>query len=389
MKKCSLFWLIFVVTAFSFLLLGCSKSAPTLQMGGIDGLWVDQSSGSAYRMTKEGLYQIGSFDWSTNVFTPGKEDVYIIQNGKMLIYEVPESTVSRGDWSSLGGYFNVNGNNVEAEAGYALFKGNYYLDESQLQAKVDLARAQAAFLAPLAGGNNQPGNASGAVTAEPAVTKVQTFEGIWVQVGEGKIENGMQSAPVAALFRNGRMYMGLKGQTADEIFNDSAGVRGSDKSGAPFELQPGKLILTQPDGAKTEWQRDGTTFWAGDIEFQPEDGVIIEVDPQTLDWSLNPTKAANTPAANLQSIHDLVQGVWVVNGSSTSWEFKADGTFVETMSSSTLASTSTTTGSYTVLDDGRVYLEYGDYAIKYTVTEVSSGELVLTDEYQRQVQLTK
>ena len=88
-------------------------------------------------------------------------------------------------------------------------------------------------------------------------------------------------------------------------------------------------------------------------------------------------------------LQELLQGTWIVNNSTTVWEFQADGIFIETMSSSALNDNSITRGTYMMQEDGQVYIEYGDYAISYIVKEVAAGQLVLTDKYNREVTLTK
>jgi hypothetical protein len=388
MKKITSFKLIIILALLAFFLTGCVNQSPKERIGGVEGFWADGDS--AYRLTEDGLFQNGSFDLSTGVFSPEIEYVYIIRDGKIFFYDIPEDKLSRNDWISNGGYLGVKGDQVEAMEGYALYKGDYTVDESKIGKKIDLILAKEALEDSLAG-NNQVNKDAKETSLSTASNKVETFEGIWVESGNGTDENGMHTASAAILFQKGRMYMGLKGQTADEIYNDTAGVRGNDKSGAPFMLQEGKLVITAPDGTKDEWVRDGTTFWAGDTEFIPEDGVILEVDPATLDWTVTSQNSSVTtaPAADLQALQELLQGTWVVNSSTTTWEFKTDGTFIETMSSSALDDSSVTIGTYMMQEDGQVYIEYGDYAISYTVEEVASGQLKLTDEYNREVILTK
>lgn len=390
MKKITFFKPMIILALLAFFLTGCVNQHPKEQIGGIEGFWVEIGGDFAYRLTEDGLFQRGSFDLSTEVFSPEIEYIYIIRDGKIFFYDVPEDTLSRDDWISNGGYLDVKGDQVEAMEGYTLYEGDYTMDDSQILKKMDLSRAKEVLEASLTG-NNQAGKDAKETSISTASDKVETFEGIWVEPGSGTVANGMQTAPAAFLFRNGRMYGGLKGQTADEIYNDTAGVRGDDKSGAPFELQEGKLVITAPDGTKEEWVRDGTTFWAGETEFVPEDGVILEVDSATLDWSVtSPDQSATTaPAVDLQALQDLLQGTWVVNNSTTTWEFQTDGTFIETMSSSALDDSFVTRGTYMMQEDGQVYIEYGDYAISYTVEETAPGQLVLTDKYNREVTLTK
>ena len=389
MKKITFFKPIIILVLLTFFLTGCVNQGPKEQIGGIEGFWIGLGGDSAYRLTEEGLFQRGSFDLSTGVFSPETEYVYIIRDGKIFFYDVHEDTASRDDWISNGGYLNVKGDQVEAMEGYTLYKGEYTTDDSQIHKKMDLVRAKEVLEASLAG-NNQAGKDTKETSVSTASNKVETFEGIWVEPGDGTDANGMHTAPAAILFQKGRMYMGLKGQTTNEIYNDTAGVRGNDKSGAPFKLQEGKLVITAPDGTEKEWIREGTTFWAGDTEFVPEDGVILKVDPATLDLSVTPPESSvTTVTADLQMLQELLQGTWIVNNSTTVWEFQADGIFIETMSSSALDDSFVTRGTYIIQEDGQVYIEYGDYAISYIVKEVAAGQLVLTDKYNREVTLTK
>ncbi len=94
------------------------------------------------------------------------------------------------------------------------------------------------------------------------------FNGVWVQ----KDDNGVQGY-FAWLLRDGFAYLGLKGSSADDIYDDVCGLRGAsgdDKKGIPFRVESSAIVLSMPDGAEMEWRREGTTFWIGAGEIRKE-----------------------------------------------------------------------------------------------------------------------
>lgn len=100
-----------------------------------------------------------------------------------------------------------------------------------------------------------------------------TFNGIWVQ----KDDNGV-TGYYAWLFEDGYVYLGLKGCSRDEIYDDDYGLRGasdSDKKGIPFRVEASAIILSMPDGQEMTWRTSGTTFWfgTGEIALESTSGV--------------------------------------------------------------------------------------------------------------------
>lgn len=104
---------------------------------------------------------------------------------------------------------------------------------------------------------NLPGFLTGGSTDEPSIDDSGSFDGVWVQKDGAGVDG-----QYAFLFRDGKVYMGFKGDTANEIYNDEFGLRGG-ADGIPYRLTSNSVILTNPDGSSNTWRRQGDTFWIG------------------------------------------------------------------------------------------------------------------------------
>jgi len=136
---------------------------------------------------------------------------------------------------------------------------------SESAAKATPADVYPTVQATLAGVIPQPGQATATEqsdvtdTAQPTATPEKTeevdfFDGIWEQQdADGVI------GQYAFLFNGGKIYMGYKGDSPDEILSDTNNLGGL--RGFPYSLESNKIVIIAPDGSVMEWKHSVDSFW--------------------------------------------------------------------------------------------------------------------------------
>lgn len=248
-----------LLTVLYLLLFACTSCAifnRAETLGGLEGLWVREGFG--IKLSPDGGFEQGPWDDLTKTFKPFQSLYYLTKGNQITVYNVTEDNIQRENWSSFFSY-RLKGDTLTAgsDLKWEKYAGDYtYDDSSKLAPPVDYDRVYTAFHA------GKP---------DSDQTSDEQWSGVWEQ----QDGNGVAGF-YAVLFRDGYAYIGIKGDSAEGIYNDSAGLRGvmggADKFGAKYRLANDKVILSPPEGREgptLEWRRSGGTFWIGD-------GVIKE-----------------------------------------------------------------------------------------------------------------
>lgn len=274
------------VIFFLFLLILCAcRGGKTHKLGGLEGLWVNRETGEAYRLTKEGYFQTGKLDESTNIFTVEKEQIYLVRDKQVVIYEVDQTDTCTDDWLEIGGFFKVNGTKVEPKDGYVEYKNRYKTDLSDLTIRPDLDQVKT-HMNGVTTFNAAKSDSTPAKTkatnipkpiASPAPTKTPMIliNGLCREKSAGQQTGMLYTPPMIMLFKDGLAYFGQEGMTEDEMVQ----IAKSDSvwhGGTPYTITETMISFALPGGGSIDARREGNSIWFNNAEYACSEGVITQ-----------------------------------------------------------------------------------------------------------------
>jgi len=373
------------------LITGCSvfnslkkSSSSSEKLGGLEGLFISQDKNAAYHLLENGLYQSGTFNEITGIFTPVWECIYTVRGEEVKLYNVPEGSESANDWIVVGGAKIINGK-VEAAQSFTSYNKDYSTDESKLKSKLDIRQLGIFFV-------------NGSPSTEGAAIGPGFFEGTWTRATQDV------SFEMDALFDTeggnpnyGTYLLWMPYNIFDEKDPKYYELRGS------CEATSTELIIYSDSGSKTVCPRNGYTFYIpsqnifGDPMFAgtyfPATGVckFYPKEKEQLATDTTQTDSTETSAELTAdtSIENLLIGKWLMlqddTGGSVFWEFQEGGIFLMYAEGGS-TNTNVLKGTYT-LNGKKLYAstsapagESGNWNAELTIVSITNDSMTITGD---------
>lgn len=350
------------------------------KLGGLKGLFISQEDNSAYNLQENGMYQSGTFDKDSGIFTVAWECIYTVKGSDVKLYNIPEDSQSMTDLIAVGGAKIINGK-VETVAGYTSYNKSFTTDRSQLKEKFDLRKLGIMF-----GG--------GAPLIENTADGAGVFQGTWTRATKDvsfsmKPEFDMEGNPYGYYWiwmpynifdENKPKYLEFAGSCEAEA-NTLIIYDGNDKSrktvcprnGYTFYIPAGSIL----DESIFDFTFEGMYFPAsGRLKFFPK--TEQESTDETEQTETTET-AARVPSGT--SIEHLLIGKWTYEntelGGYWEYEFVQDGTFKGKFEDKVTGRSQSYSGTYTV-NGNQVSIATDTSDIAFTVDEITSSTMKAT-----------
>jgi len=287
--------LLLLLTFMMILLAGCGGGNGYLdKLGKLEGLWVDRTTGEAFRLTKEGLFQRGRLDDGKDVFTIDEEYAYLIDNHELNVYSMDCTDKSFEDWSRMSFYYKVEAFILTPPKGYTEHKNPYTVESNSIQTfRIDLSQVKKHLrgiktdglcgitpgaptnkedqVAPVFTSTFTP-TATPEPTATPTPIPEYTINGLCKSLSGGTTSGMLYTAPMVMYFDNDFMYAGQEGMSVEDI--KAMASQSVWNGGAPYKVVGNTISFALPDGTSIDVQRNGNRFTFNNDEYECPEGSI-------------------------------------------------------------------------------------------------------------------
>ena len=351
-----------------------ANSSGEEKLGGFKGLYISQDDNSAYSLQENGMYQSGTFDKETGIFTVAWECIYTVKGSDVKLYDVPEDSQNASDLIEVGGAKIINGK-IETVSGYTAYNKSYTTDRSKVKEKFDLRKLGILFAdAQPSIENNADGEGyfEGTWTRS---TKDVSFEMKTLFDMDGKPTKGEYHVwmPYNIFDENDPKYYDLGGnyeaKVSSLIIYDGSSSTACPRNGYTFYI-PADNVFGDP-------MFEGTYFPAGKCKFYPKEKEELAAETTQEETAQTTAKTSAEEIAK-NPIEKLLIGKWAYEntdqGLYAEYEFMKDGTFKVKAEDKVTGNTQNTSGTYAVNGD-QVNLIADNRSTTWTVNNITNDTL--------------